>query len=196
MSDPALIHTIGHSNLTLAQFLERLQAAGIETVVDVRSQPISRYTPHFNRPELSAALREAGIRYAFMGDTLGGRPESPRYYDDGGHVRYDLWSASAAFQDGIEKLERAAARYRLTLLCSEADPAACHRHLLIARVLLNRGWSAARIRHIGAGGTITPEDALQPQAEMFAELKPWRSPLSVLHKVQPSISSGGSEPLA
>lgn len=188
---PHTIYTAGHSNLSIEAFLLLLRGPGVDTVVDVRSQPVSRYTPHFNRAELSATLRAAGIRYAFMGDTLGGRPEHARYYDADGHVRYDLWSVSDAFRSGIEKLERAAARFCIALMCSEADATACHRHLLIARVLIDRGWPPGAILHIGAGGKLTPDDVLEPQADMFAETKPWRSPLSVLHKVQPSTSSSG-----
>src|SRR5581483_1618051 len=92
-----VIYTIGHSNLTLTAFIERLSAAAIDTVVDVRSQPASRFAPQFNRGPLAEALRSAGIRYAFMGDQLGGRPDDPAYYDPDGHVRYDRWSTAPAF---------------------------------------------------------------------------------------------------
>ncbi len=90
--DPALdyIFTIGHSNQTFEALLGNLRAYEIEAVADVRSQPVSKYTPHFNRGDLTWRLQEAGIKYAFMGDTLGGRPDRREFYDEQGHVRYDL----------------------------------------------------------------------------------------------------------
>jgi uncharacterized protein (DUF488 family) len=184
-----VIYTIGHSNLTLADFVARLHGAGIDTVVDVRSQPVSRHSPHFERRSLADALRGAGIRYAFMGDSLGGRPENTKYYDAEGYVRYDLWAASPRFQDGLAKIMRAAAERRIALLCSEGDPARCHRHLLIARALAEQGWPRARIVHIDAKGGYLPDDAIPTQAGLFGGDAPWRSPQSVLHKVRPSTSS-------
>lgn len=185
------IYTIGHSNLALDDFLARLRHAGIDTVVDVRSQPVSRYSLHFDRRPLSASLRDAGIRYSFMGESLGGRPQSTRYYDAEGYVRYDVLSASPEFQDGIDRVMRAARTCQLALLCSEADPARCHRHLLIARVLADQGWPRARIVHIDPRGSRLPDDAIPAQGGLFGTEAPWRSPQSVLHKLQPKASSSG-----
>ena len=47
---------------------------GVTAVADVRSRPYSRRLPQFNREPLEAGLRQAGIAYVFLGDTLGGRP--------------------------------------------------------------------------------------------------------------------------
>ncbi|MBI2760469.1 MAG: DUF488 domain-containing protein [Chloroflexi bacterium] len=183
------IYTIGHSNLTLADLLARLRAELIDTVVDVRSQPVSKYSPHFNRPALADALKREGMAYSFMGDLLGGRPDSARYYDADGHVRYDLWAASPEFRKGTAMLLRAAETRRLAVLCSEADPRQCHRHLLIARVLIGEGRSPSRILHILSDGALLPEDAIPRQTGLFGGDDEWRSPQSVLHKVRPNVSS-------
>jgi len=45
VSKPAKIWTVGHSNHPADRFLALLQQHGIETVVDVRSQPYSRFSP-------------------------------------------------------------------------------------------------------------------------------------------------------
>ena len=189
------IFTIGHSNISFEELLEDLQAYDIEALADVRSQPVSKYTPHFNRGELSWRMQEAGIKYAFLGDQLGGRPADAEFYDDEGYVRYDLWSASEAFQDGMAKLEHTAARQRVAVLCSEENPAACHRHLLIARVLESRGWARSRIIHIRSDGSCLPDDAIPVQQDLFGGTVGWRSPQSVLHKVQRSTSSNASREL-
>jgi uncharacterized protein (DUF488 family) len=192
--DPATdyIFTIGHSNTPIDVLLANLRAYEIEALVDVRSQPYSKYTPHFNRPDLSSRLQEEGIRYAFMGDTLGGRPDGREFYDDEGHVRYDLWSASDAFAEGIVKLKGSATRRRTVVLCSEEDPEACHRHLLIARVLASDGWPPSRIAHIRGDGSCTLDESIAVQQDLFGGEVAWRSPQSVLHKVQRSISSSAS----
>jgi uncharacterized protein (DUF488 family) len=185
--DPAVdyIFTIGHSNTAFEALLENLRAYSIEAVADVRSQPASRYTPHFNRSELTWQLQEAGIRYAFMGDTLGGRPAGAEYYDGEGHVRYDLWSASDAFRDGIEDLMKQLRSARIALMCAEEDPARCHRHLLIARVLRRRGIDGRTILHLRRSGVAQPDDALPLQATLDDE---WRSP-AVVARVQRASTS-------
>lgn len=186
---PSVIYTIGHSNLGLPVFLALLTQDAIDVVVDVRSQPVSRFAPHFNRAPLAEALRSVGIRYSFMGDALGGRPDNPAYYDAEGYVRYDLWSASDQFQTGLSRLCSAANRYRIALMCSEADPANCHRQLLIARVLRNRGWLGECIVHIIPNGSHISDAEMPQQANMLEGERSWRSPQSVLHKVQRNGSS-------
>ena len=41
-------YTIGHSSLSVAEFAQLLEAAGIALVVDVRAFPRSRGNPQFN----------------------------------------------------------------------------------------------------------------------------------------------------
>ena len=136
-SDPPdrMIFTIGHSNHSLETFLALLQRHTVEIVVDTRSQPVSSYSPHFNRESLQRALDALGIRYVFQGEGLGGRPQESTYYDDNGHVLYSEVAKSSRFLESIRKLEQGAQRHRLALLCSEENPSVCHRKLLVSRVL-------------------------------------------------------------
>ena len=69
----ATIYTIGHSNHSLEGFLDLLTVHNITAVADVRSQPVSSYTPHFSRDLLAPALEQQGISYVFLGQQLGGR---------------------------------------------------------------------------------------------------------------------------
>lgn len=85
--DERHLFTIGHSNHSLEKFLELLRQHGVE--VDIRSQPYSRYAPHFNRNALRKALAGARIRYSFLGEELGEWPRGEEYYDAEGYVRYD-----------------------------------------------------------------------------------------------------------
>ncbi|MCC7087977.1 MAG: DUF488 domain-containing protein [Dehalococcoidia bacterium] len=181
------LYTVGHSNHTADDLLDLLRRNGISVVVDVRSSPFSRYCPQFNREQL--ARHCAGkLRYVWMGDSLGGRPADPAFYDEAGHVLYAPLSRTESFLSGIGALERNAERYSIAILCSEADPIACHRSLLITRVLRDRGMPDDRIRHILANGTVRNDSELPVQVPMLEDA--WRSPLSVLHEPALNPSSG------
>jgi uncharacterized protein (DUF488 family) len=126
-----------------------LRNACIDCLVDVRSSPYSRYKPEFNRESLDALLSQAGIRYVFMGDSLGGRPDAPECYVDG-KVDYDRLRKRESYQRGIEKL--AAARdkgMRVALFCSEGRPEECHRSKLIGTTLVDREIPVLHIDETG-----------------------------------------------
>jgi uncharacterized protein (DUF488 family) len=143
------LFSIGHSNLALDDFLSLLRQHGVQAVADVRTVPWSRYVPHFNAGRLRDALARCDVSYLPFGRELGGRPEGTGFYDAQGHVRYDRLAASPAFQEGIGRVLARAQTQRVALLCSEEDPARCHRHVLIGRVLRRRGVAVAHIRRDG-----------------------------------------------
>jgi uncharacterized protein (DUF488 family) len=189
-NEPTL-YTIGHSNHTEEKFLDLLHQQGIEVLVDVRSQPYSRYSPQFNDTNLKHAVEAAGIRYLFMGGQLGGRPEGEEFFDDDGHALYHRMAESPAFIAGIARLQRGVARHRVAIMCSEEDPAVCHRHLLVTRVISDRGID---VRHIRGDGRLETEEQIAPpekQGVLFAELEDesWKSLRSVSPKHQPPSSS-------
>jgi len=73
----ATIYTIGHSTRTLEELVTALQAHGVGALVDIRSFPMSRRLPHFNRESLEVELPRHGIRYVWMKE-LGGRRKKMR----------------------------------------------------------------------------------------------------------------------
>lgn len=168
------LFTIGHSNLPLGVFLANLEAHGIETLVDIRSSPRSRFA-HFNGRAPAAALPQ-GTAYRFMGDSLGGRPPEPDCYDAAGHVLYRRVAKLQRFAEGIEELAALGLSRRTAMMCSEGDPAGCHRTLLVARVLVERGHDPAGIWHILPGGSARAHGGLIAEAGLAAC---WRSPLPV-----------------
>ena len=130
------IFTIGHGGRSLEEVADQLKKQGIEFVVDVRSQPYSRFQPEFSKDALAHHLARFGLRYIFMGDQLGGRPEDPTCYTDNGNVDYAECRQREFFQEGIRRLLTACERgYSLALLCSEGNPANCHRSGLIGNEL-------------------------------------------------------------
>lgn len=155
MAQPT-IYTIGHSNVSSEAFITLLRQHAISAVADVRSQPYSRYLPHFSQGPLKAALREAGIAYVFLGRELGARPDDPGCYQNGRAV-YARIAATARFAEGLERLRRGAARERIALLCTEKDPITCHRTILVCRHLREH----ASIAHILADGSLEPHQSLE-----------------------------------
>ena len=73
----ATIYTVGHSTRTLDELVAALKAHGIRTLVDIRSFPMSRRLPHFNRQWLEVELPKHGIAYIWMKE-LGGRRKKIR----------------------------------------------------------------------------------------------------------------------
>ena len=142
--------TIGHSNHSAGAFLALLQKHYVNEVADVRSSPSSRYSPHFNYDNLNDTLEEAGIGYEFLGGELGGRPADRSCYDDKGRVMYDRLANTDFFDEGIRRVVRAADERRVAVMCSEKEPLDCHRTLLIAKVLEERGIA---VEHILADGS-------------------------------------------
>ena len=157
----ASIFTIGHSNRGFAEFLGVLTAHGVEVVADVRSNPASRYAPQFNRRRLASALDANGIAYLFMGAELGGRPKEDEFYDAEGQVLYEKLAKSRRFQDGLERLEATLRESRVAIMCSEENPASCHRRLLVGQTLKERGVEAL---HLRADGSAQADDDLDGRA--------------------------------
>ena len=165
------VWTIGHSTHPVDALLELLRGHGIEALADVRSAPYSRHNPQFKKETLQSSVEQAGLRYVWLGAELGGRPPEPEFYDAKGHARYDRVAATERFQTGLEGLLTGAAAYRVAIMCSEEDPARCHRRLLVTRALVTR---EVEVRHIRGNGTVVTEaelssdDAASPdQAALF-----------------------------
>jgi uncharacterized protein (DUF488 family) len=187
------IWSIGHSNHEMATMLDLLRSARINVVADLRSQPYSRFKPHFNRQPFQTTLKDAGFDYVFLGDELGGRPPEPEFLDADGHVLYGEVAKTSRFLAGLDRLLTGAKRFRVAMLCSEEDPSNCHRRLLVTRVLTERGVPVIHI--LGDGTTISERDlaaTLEPysQPALFAEEEAaWRSTRSVSRSTPPRTSS-------
>ena len=160
-----LVYTIGHSNHTTQTFIDLLRKFAIDAVVDVRSQPYSQWASQFNRELLHDDLRQAQIRYEFMGDVLGGRPGDPALYDPGKErPNYRRVEHTTAYQTGIDRLLTLAQHATVAVMCSEGDYRQCHRHLLISQTLLARG---AQVRHIQPNGTTVEGFVEAEQLSLF-----------------------------
>jgi len=165
MPQGLVVYTIGHSDHGTGALLDLLRRNGITLVVDVRSQPYSRWAPHFNRETIAHDLKEAGFAYRFMGDTLGGRPDDPTLYEPGEErPNYEQMELTEAYQSGISKLLELAQVGPVALMCSEGDHRHCHRHLLITQTLLDR---EVKVLHIQPDDTKIPGEPIARQLSLF-----------------------------
>ena len=147
-SSPA-IYTIGHRNHTWEGFLALLRPYRLDLLIDVRSYPRSRFAPWSNRVRLQRQLARCGIDYLWKGDSLGGVPRGPKSLETVDDMSVDEWyqnrRSETDFLTAIADVSLAAAGKRLVLMCSEGDPARCHRALLLEPALRTHDVD---IRHI------------------------------------------------
>ncbi len=163
-----------------SKIIDLLRQNNIEVLVDVRSAPYSQYVPQFNRETIEHTLKLAGFEYQYSGESLGGRPADPSCYKNGqipdGHadflhlVDYPAVMTKAFFQGGIQQLIELSAQKRVSVMCSEEDPAQCHRHHLIGRYLTTQGIMVLHIRGDGqkVKDQLLPNLKEEPPAEQLS----------------------------
>jgi uncharacterized protein (DUF488 family) len=118
-------YLVGHGNGSVEEFIELLKDKKIETLVDVRSVPYSKFASQFNRENLSKQLSEKGINYVYMGEILGGRhPEG-----------FDKYMDSNQFNKGIAILEEGISSSTSAIMCSEIDHTKCHRRFIGSKLI-------------------------------------------------------------
>ena len=140
------IFTFGYEGLSLKTFIQRLKAAGIRTVLDVRATPLSR-KPGFSKSAFSSALESAGIVYAHLPAVGCPRNIRNRYKDDGDWAAYTRgFLAYLRGQDEtLLEIATIAARSPSCLVCFEADFNRCHR-TYVARAAAKLG--NLRVAHL------------------------------------------------
>ena len=155
------LYTIGHSNHPFSTLVGLLNDREIVNLVDVRTDPYSRYNPQFNKETLEYELPRQKIRYLYMGKVLGGKPDDPKLYkhraprsgevDFLHEVDYQQIMRRDWFQAGIRELLDLTELDNTAIMCSEEDPAECHRHHLIAKYIME-SFPEVEVRHIRGDG--------------------------------------------
>lgn len=136
MSGDSTLYSIGHGHKTMAEFISELRYFGIKYLIDVRTSPYSKWAPHFNQGVIEGLLDQAGVRYIYMGDSIGGKPQNDSYYDEEGFFDYQRMAKAPKFQAGLNRLVIANdKKLSAAIMCTETDPSQCHRSKLIGREL-------------------------------------------------------------
>jgi len=125
--------TIGYENATVPRFLETLQEADVDLLVDVRAVASSR-KPGYAKSKLAENVGSVGIEYLHLrglGTPAEGRAAARAGRHEEMHAIFREHLETSAAQDDLERLaELVRAGRRVCLLCLEADPAHCHRTLV------------------------------------------------------------------
>ena len=145
----ATLYTIGHSTRSLDELVEALQAHSIQTLVDIRSFPMSRRLPHFNSESLEKASLAAGIQYVWMKE-LGGRrkkslEDSPNVALRNDSFRnYADYMLTPEFGRAIAELIKLGEQSRTAYMCAERVYFQCHR-MLVSDWLVAHGHEVLHI---------------------------------------------------
>jgi len=148
--------TVGHGTLSQSGFIDLLEAATVELLVDVRSAPGSRRHPQFRREAMEVWVPQAGIGYRWeprLGGFRRARPGSrnvalvnPSFRGYADHMEEE------DFTQSLGELIALAWDRRTTVMCSEAVWWRCHRRLIADAATLLCG---ARVRHLAHDGRLS-----------------------------------------
>lgn len=167
----ATLYTIGHSTRSIDELIEALRAHSITMLADIRSFPVSRRLPHFNREALEKTLPVAGIQYVWMKD-LGGRRKTIR--DDSPHIalrnssfrNYADYMLTDQFRHAADALVKMAGQSRTAYMCAERVYFHCHR-MLVSDWLTAHGHE---VLHIDGTGPAKPHKLLAEARVIEGEL--------------------------
>ena len=138
------IFTAGYGNLGFQRYIELLESNRITHIVDIRSIPYSTYWTEFRRENLEAMVPAVGMKYVYMGDTLGASQACAPESDKLAKKRYEIGQRKLI--DAASSDERV-----ICLMCGCAKPEACHRSTPLGDNLVSKG---AQILHLMADGRV------------------------------------------
>jgi len=143
------IFTIGFTNKKAQDFFEKLRAAGVRRVVDVRLHNVSQLAGFSKKDDLRYFLRAiAGIDYVHAPDLAPTKELLDAYKKQKGEwVVYEREFLDLMAQRHIETTISKDLVENACLLCSEEKPHHCHRRLVAE--YLQRHWPEVSVEHLG-----------------------------------------------
>ena len=128
--------TIGYETDTQSGMIDRLKAANVELVIDVRAVASSRKAG-FSKTLLAGSLKDQGVDSLHLRDL--GTPKPGRDAARAGRVdeMRQIFEAHLEEPAAVLALAQATAlakTKRIALLCYEDDPNCCHRRIVADRI--------------------------------------------------------------
>lgn len=168
------IFTIGYAGFEIEDFIKVLKEHNINSLIDVRSTPFSKFHTDYNKPLLCKVLHEKGIVYRNYNKEFGARQDNKIYYPNG-YLDFSMFTKSNVFIEGMQKIIKAIPLgYNFVLMCSEKDPITCHRAIMISKAFYDNGVS---INHILSDGQIITQSDIE--ARLLDMYYPDRDQLSL-----------------
>jgi uncharacterized protein (DUF488 family) len=126
------IFTAGYEGRVQDELLDRLVAAGVAVLLDVRAVPMSR-KPGFSKRLLAASAEARGIRYVHLQPL--GTPKPGRQAARAGQAEemariFGAHMATAPAQAALGAARDIVVAAPTCLLCFERDPHFCHRRIV------------------------------------------------------------------
>lgn len=130
-------YTIGHSTLSINEFVTMLRTGQVELVVDIRTIPKSRTNPQYNKEVLTTNLSPFGIGYLHIAELGGLRsksrhisPEVNGLWQNRSFHNYADYALSENFRIGLERFISLGRGQQCAAMCSEAVWWRCHRRIV------------------------------------------------------------------
>lgn len=155
-----MLSTIGYERADLEDFVDTLQTAGIEVLVDIRDRAQSR-RKGFSKTALSTRLADAGIRYVHYREL--GDPKEGREAARAGRLKeferiFNRVMKTKSAQNALSELEALLSdNLKICLLCYERSHSICHRKMVAEELQERTGFSP---RHLG----VQPGESVRKEA--------------------------------
>ena len=160
-----MLLTYGHGTEPAERTTDILRAAGVSSLVDIRTAPGSRRNPQFARAALEEWLPAAGIAYRWEKRLGGFRRPSAGNPDVAWHEDmfrgYAEHMRSADFGTAVDAVLAEAEARPVTVMCSESLWWRCHRRLLADFAAVARGAEVRHLMHDGRTEAHRPSDGLR-----------------------------------
>jgi uncharacterized protein (DUF488 family) len=131
------LYTLGYQGVDVNTYVQKLKAAGVGIVADVRETPWS-HKPGFCKNALSSELSKAGIDYIHVksaGNPKENRRTAPDLAECLSRYRRYLATNPAGVADLVQVVQAAALENRtVCLTCFEKDVKDCHRSILVSAI--------------------------------------------------------------
>jgi Protein of unknown function, DUF488 len=129
--------SVGYEGKTPQAFIDSLVDQGVQLLVDVRQNPISR-KPGFSKRALTELCQTNGIEYTHE-RSLGNPKENRDGFRAGEQASIDRYGVhlTEVGAEALERLNEVMRSSTIALLCFEADACQCHRTQVIDRLRLS-----------------------------------------------------------
>lgn len=132
MSHSPSVLSVGYEGRSAEELITLVVEAGVDVVVDVRLNPISR-KPGLSKTRLAAALNNAGVEYLHL-RALGNPRENRDPFWNGrvaeGVQYFQALMAAPGPSASLDELATLAQTHRVAVMCFERDHDMCHRQVV------------------------------------------------------------------
>ena len=175
------IYTIGYSTFKIDDFIKILQKYKITSLIDVRSNPNSKFHTDYNKNNLENVLKHYGIIYRNYKE-FGARQNDLKFFNKSGYLDFNKYSQSKSFQNGVRKIQMGMSmNHVFVFMCAEKEPSSCHRNILVAREFYKKGY---QIKNLLDDGSYETQESIEKslvedyfpnrnQLDIFSNILSW-----------------------